>query len=108
MARAVVLGIPIPRAGGSWLCCRDRRLAVTGTTQFDNVACVRSAVESLLTAGKRVVVLAHSYGGPIASAAITGLSESMLGIIALCTSTYPDGLDQGEAIRNIGGLPFAT
>ena len=44
-----------------------------GTTQFDDAAHVRSAVEAQLSAGKRVVILAHSYAGPIASAAIKGL-----------------------------------
>lgn len=81
----------------------------TGTTQFDDAAHVRSVVESVLAAGKEVVVLAHSYGGPIGSAAITGLSEhGVLGMIALSAYIFPGGMDQGAVIRSLGGLPYAS
>lgn len=80
---------------------------VAGTTQFDDAAHVRSVVEAQTSMGKRVVVLAHSYGGPIASAAIKGLSEKgVLGMIALCAFIFPGGMDQGAAIRAIGSLSF--
>ncbi|CAG7995951.1 unnamed protein product [Penicillium salamii] len=80
-----------------------------GTTQFDDATHVRSVVESQISMGKRVVVLAHSYGGPIASAAIKGLSgNDVLGMIALCAYIFPGGMDQGVAIRDIGGLPYVT
>lgn len=83
---------------------------VIGTTQFDDAARVRSAVESLLSTGKQVVVVAHSYGGPIASGAIKGLQDNrnLLGMIALCAYILPGGLDQGAAIRDIGGLPYVN
>lgn len=82
---------------------------VAGTTQFDDAAHVRSVVESQISMGKRVVVLAHSYGGPIASAAITGLSgKGVLGMIALCAYIFPGGMDQGAVIRDLGGLPYVT
>ncbi|KAJ5511085.1 hypothetical protein N7453_003188 [Penicillium expansum] len=82
---------------------------VVGTTQFDDAAQVRSVVESQTAMGKRVVLLAHSYGGPIASAAIKGLSENgVLGMIALSAFIFPGGMDQGAVIRNIGRLPYVT
>ncbi|CAG7964621.1 unnamed protein product [Penicillium nalgiovense] len=82
---------------------------VAGTTQFDDAAHVRSVVESQTSMGKCVVVLAHSYAGPIASAAIKGLSEKgVLGMIALCAFIFPGGMDQGAVIRDIGGLPYVT
>ncbi|KAJ5939735.1 hypothetical protein N7466_002869 [Penicillium verhagenii] len=82
---------------------------LAGTTQLDDAAHVRSVVESQISMGKRVVVLAHSYGGPIASAAITGLSgKGVLGMIALCAYVFPGGMDQGAVIRDLGGLPYVT
>ncbi|KAJ5806759.1 hypothetical protein N7474_010351 [Penicillium riverlandense] len=82
---------------------------VVGTTQFDDAALVRSVVEAQLSMGKRVVVLAHSYGGPIASAAIEGLADKgVLGMVALCAYIFPGGMDQGAVIRDMGGLPFVT
>jgi len=87
-----------------------------GKTQFDDAAAVRSALESLLALGKRVVVVAHSYGGPMACGAIAGLSEvdrgakglpgGVLGMIALCAYVFPGGMDQGAAIKSLGGLPY--
>lgn len=84
--------------------------SVVGTTQFDDAAFVRSVVESLLSAVKRVAIVAHSYGGPIASAAIKGLldNHNLLGMIALCAYIFPGSMDQGAAIRSIGGLPYVT
>ncbi|CAI7633102.1 unnamed protein product [Penicillium discolor] len=80
---------------------------VPGTTQFDDADHVRSFVESQISMGKRVVVLAHSYGGPIASAAIKGLSnKGVLGMIALSGFIFPEGMDQGAVIRDMGGLPY--
>ncbi|CAL5869195.1 uncharacterized protein PFLUO_LOCUS3423 [Penicillium psychrofluorescens] len=82
---------------------------VAGITQFDDAAHVRSVVEAQISMGKRVVVLAHSYGGPIASAAIKGLADKgVLGMVALCAYIFPGGMDQGAAIRDIGGLPYVT
>ncbi|KAJ5139059.1 uncharacterized protein N7515_003907 [Penicillium bovifimosum] len=82
---------------------------IAGTTQFDDAAYVRSVVKSHLSADERVVVLAHSYGGPIASAAIKGLADQgVLGLIALCAYVFPGGMDQGAVIRDMGGLPYAT
>ncbi|CAI7669187.1 unnamed protein product [Penicillium crustosum] len=82
---------------------------VPGTTQFDDADHVRSVVESQTSMGKRVVVLAHSYGGPIASAAIKGLSDKgVLGMIALSAFIFPGGMDQGTVIRDMGGLPYVT
>lgn len=80
-------------------------------TQFDDAAHVRSVIKSHLAAGKRVVILAHSYAGPIASAALAGLSnhsDSVLGLICLATFIFPGGMDQGAVIREIGGLPYAV
>ncbi|KZN86669.1 Methylesterase [Penicillium chrysogenum] len=82
---------------------------VAGTTQFDDAAHVRAVVESQTSMGKRVVVLAHSYAGPIASAAIKGLSgKGVLGMVALCAYIFPGGMDQGAVIRDIGDLPYVT
>ena len=56
--------------------------------------------------GKTVVVLAHSHGGPIASAAIKGLAgKGVLGMITLCAYIFPGGMDGGAALRDIGVLP---
>ncbi|KAI9150696.1 Methylesterase 1 [Paramyrothecium foliicola] len=89
---------------------------IPGKTQFDDAAQARSSLEKLLAADKRVVVVAHSYGGPIASAAIVGLSEAeraaaalpggVVGMIALCAYIFPGGMNQGEVIRSLGGLPY--
>lgn len=86
-----------------------------GKTQINDADCVRSSLEALLAAGKRVVVLAHSYGGPIAGAAVVGMSQSqraaenleggVLGMIALSAYMFPGGMDQGAVIRSMGGLP---
>ena len=91
---------------------------VAGTNQFDDTAKVRSALELLLAAGKRVVVLAHSYAGPIGSAGIVGLSGaeraaaglpgSVEGLIVLCGYILPGGLDQGAVIDSMGGLPYVN
>ena len=93
--------------------CTSSRI---GTTQFDDAAAVRAAIEDLLSQNKSVVVLAHSYAGPIASAAITGLSiksrkagmGGVLGLIGLAAYIFPGGMDQGQAIRDIGGLPYVN
>jgi pimeloyl-ACP methyl ester carboxylesterase len=88
-----------------------------GKTQFDDADHVRSHLEALIAAGKQVVVLAHSYGGPIASAAIADMAPSpkdaadrrgFLGLIVLCGFIFPGGMDQGAAIRAAGGLPYVT
>ena len=89
-----------------------------GTTQFDDAAAVRAALEPLLAAGRRVVVAAHSYAGPIGNAAIVGSSQEeraarglpggVVGFVAVCAYLLPGGLDQGAAIRAIGGLPYVT
>ncbi|EWG53456.1 hypothetical protein FVEG_11885 [Fusarium verticillioides 7600] len=91
---------------------------VPGKTQFDDVAHVRSVLEPLLAEGKQVVVLAHSYGGPIGCGAITGLSLTeraennlpggVLGFIILCGYIFPGGMDQGAVIRSLGGLPYVN
>lgn len=85
---------------------------VPGTTQSDDAAQVRSSVESLLRKGRRVVVLAHSYAGSIASAGIRGITDGktngmLLGLIALSAFMYPSGFDSAAFIRSIGGLPGA-
>ncbi|KAH7253724.1 Alpha/Beta hydrolase protein [Fusarium redolens] len=87
-----------------------------GKTQADDAAHVRSVLEPLLAEGKQVVVLAHSYGGPIGCGAITGLSLTerarndltggVLGFINLCGYIFPGGMDQGAVIRSLGGLPY--
>lgn len=83
---------------------------VPGITPFDDVTHVRSVVESLIDEGKRVVVLGHSYGGIVGSAALTGLSEKgnglLLGLINLSAFILPSGMDQGALIRSTGALPL--
>lgn len=91
---------------------------VPGKTQFDDAAHVRAAIELLLDEGKQVVVLGHSYGGPIAGAAIKGLSEGerasagktggVVGLVVLCGYLFPGGMDQGAVIRDAGGLPYVA
>ncbi len=90
--------------------------SIAGKTQFDDADAVRALLETLVSAGKRVVVVAHSYGGPIGSAAIIGLSEQeraakslpggVVGLIALCAFIFPGGMDQGAVIRQMNGLPY--
>ncbi|KAF5543871.1 hypothetical protein FNAPI_9550 [Fusarium napiforme] len=73
---------------------------------------------SVSAQGKQVVVLAHSYGGPIGCSAITGLSITeraennlpggVLGLIILCGYIFPGGMDQGAVIRSLGGLPYVN
>lgn len=83
---------------------------IPGSTQFDDATHVRSIVDSLLSKGKRVVILAHSYGGLIASSALTGLSENnngtLIGLIDLCAFILPRGIDHGAVIRSLGGSPY--
>ncbi|KAJ6788693.1 hypothetical protein PWT90_02415 [Aphanocladium album] len=89
---------------------------IAGKTQFDDADAVRAVLAALLAAGKRVLVVAHSYGGPIGSAAVIGLSEheraaknlpgGVIGYIALCAFIFPGGMDQGAAIEANGGLPY--
>ncbi|SCO81471.1 uncharacterized protein FRV6_05684 [Fusarium oxysporum] len=91
---------------------------VAGKTQLDDAAHVRSVLEPLLAEAKQVVVLAHSYGGPIGCGAITGLSVAerarnnlpggVLGFINLCGYIFPGGMDQGAVIRSLGGLPYVN
>ncbi|KAF5252339.1 hypothetical protein FANTH_2639 [Fusarium anthophilum] len=91
---------------------------VAGKTQLDDAAHVRSVLEPLLAEGKQVVMLAHSYGGPIGCGAITGLSITeradnnlpggVLGLIVLCGYIFPGGMDQGAVIRSLGGLPYVN
>ncbi|KAF9760657.1 hypothetical protein IL306_004208 [Fusarium sp. DS 682] len=89
---------------------------IPGKTQVEDAMHVRSVLEPLLAANKQVVVLAHSYGGPIGCGGITGLSlpESVrvdlpggvLGFINLCGYIFPGGMDQGAVIRSLGGLSY--
>jgi pimeloyl-ACP methyl ester carboxylesterase len=89
---------------------------IPGKTQFDDAEALKSSLEALLAADKRVVVVAHSYGGPIGSAAIVGQSKAeraaknlpgeVLGMIALCAFIFPGGMDQGAVIESLGGLPY--
>lgn len=91
---------------------------VAGKTQFDDADAARSLLETLVSTGKRVVVVAHSYAGPIGSAAIIGLSEQeraakslpggVVGLVALCAFLFPGGMDQGAVIRELGGLPYVV
>ncbi|KAF4443214.1 hypothetical protein F53441_11523 [Fusarium austroafricanum] len=91
---------------------------VPGKTQFDDAAHVRSILEPLLVDNKEVVVLAHSYGGPIACGGIAGLSLTeraqtklpggVLGFINLCGYIFPGGMDQGAVIESVGGLPYVN
>ncbi|OAA72458.1 hypothetical protein ISF_01531 [Cordyceps fumosorosea ARSEF 2679] len=91
---------------------------IVGTTQHDDAAAVRAVLEPLLSAGKRVIVVAHSYGGPIGSAAVVGLSErqrraaslpgGVLGLVCLCAFIFPGGMDQGAAIEAAGDLRYVV
>jgi pimeloyl-ACP methyl ester carboxylesterase len=56
----------------------------------DDIALARSIAKSLVSSGKRVVCLMHSYGGVIGTAALSGLapsSPSSPGLIALVYMT---------------------
>lgn len=80
-----------------------------GTTQFDDAAHIRAAVDALTSAGKRVVVVAHSYGAQTGSAAVKGLAnQGVLGLINLCGYIYPEGFDSMAFIEKIGGLPWVA
>ncbi|KAJ3491807.1 hypothetical protein NLG97_g5530 [Lecanicillium saksenae] len=82
---------------------------VAGKTQLDDSNVVRSVLERLLSANKRVVVLAHSYAGSIGLAAMIGLSEQeqtskelpggVVGFIGLCAFIFPGGFDKAAATR---------
>ncbi|KAM3535376.1 hypothetical protein MY4038_001430 [Beauveria bassiana] len=91
---------------------------IAGKTQYDDANAVRVLLETLLSAGKRVVVVGHSYAGPIGCAAMIGLSEQeragkqlaggVLGLLALCAFLFPGGMDQGAEIRRMNGLPYVV
>ncbi|KAH8889090.1 alpha/beta-hydrolase [Thozetella sp. PMI_491] len=79
-----------------------------GTKQFDDEASIRADIEPLLAAGKRVVVVGHSYGGQIAGAARVSNGEvgGVVGLVVLCGYIVPGGMDQGAVIEAMGGLPY--
>ncbi|KAJ5579971.1 uncharacterized protein N7459_005956 [Penicillium hispanicum] len=43
-------------------------------SQPDDIACVRALVQQLVDAGKRVLMIMHSYGGVVGTGAVEGLS----------------------------------
>lgn len=85
-----------------------------GTTQFDDVACIRAKLQDLFTSGQQVLVVGHSYAGTVAGSAISGLSEAersargqaggVIGYIGLCAYLLPGGADQGAMIDNSAAL----
>ncbi|CAF3621956.1 unnamed protein product [Fusarium graminearum] len=91
---------------------------IPGKTQLDDVNHVRVTLEQMIAEKKEVVVLAHSYGGPIGCGGIVGLSAQeraqknlsggVVGFINLCGYIFPGGMDQGAVIESVGGLPYVT
>lgn len=82
--------------------------SIHGTTQFDDAAAVHATLEPLVSAGKRVLVLGHSYGAQIASAGVALLEDktNVVGLVVLCGYLFPGGMDQRAVIESIG-LPYA-
>jgi len=91
---------------------------IPGKTQLDDVNHVQAALQQLIAENKEVVVLAHSYGGPIGCGGIVGLSSQeraqknlqggVVGFINLCGYIFPGGMDQGAIIESVGGLPYVN
>ncbi|KAJ6787583.1 hypothetical protein PWT90_00666 [Aphanocladium album] len=89
---------------------------IAGKTQDDDSNAVHSVLEKLLSAGKRVVIVAHSYAGSIGLAAMIGLSEQertsktlpggVVGFIGLCAFIFPGGFDKATATKGKGGPEF--
>jgi pimeloyl-ACP methyl ester carboxylesterase len=92
----------------------------TTATQFTDAAAIRDVILSLINAGKRVIVLAHSYGTQVALSGVIGLSQSelpgsrsngkgyIMGFISLCGMVFPGGMDQGAVIAQQGGLDYIS
>lgn len=80
--------------------------------QFDDARKVCNTITHLMREKKNVVVLGHSYAGPICSAALRILPASqegeglLLGLINLCAYIFPGEMDQGKVIDEIGGLDY--
>lgn len=88
-------------------------LPSTGTTSpgnptmADDIAAVRDHLKSILQRGEEVILVLHSAGGFLGSAAMEGLSKSAVGqggvvkIIFLAGAVYPEGHEHED-------LPFAV
>ncbi|KAG8163942.1 hypothetical protein KVR01_005860 [Diaporthe batatas] len=86
----------------------------------DDTALVRSYAESLVRAGHRVVAIAHSYGGQVASNALYGLgtdaraAKGLKGgvshLVYLCGYAVPEGIammDKVKEFNNMDLVPLA-
>ena len=87
-------------------------LLSTGTTSpgnptmADDIAAIRSSIESLITQEKEVVMVLHSAGGFLGSEAIeklsakarnsNGLKGGVVGIVFLTGAVFPEGFEHGD------------
>ena len=90
-------------------------LPSTGTTSpgnpgmHDDIAAIRSTIQELVIAEKKVVIVLHSAGGFLGSNAIEGLSKTVreekglkggvVGIVFLTAAIFPESFEHGP-------LPF--
>lgn len=81
-------------------------------TLADDVASLRDLLTTLADKGKDVIVVAHSYGGVVASAAVEGLDKSTrgtadkLGGIVKIIYVSAFALDKGQSLLGILGGNF--
>lgn len=86
-------------------------------TLSDDANHIRNIISTLAEQGKDVIVLAHSYGGVVASQAVSGVLKTdreaigLLGgvvrLVYLTATVMPEGLSMDEYIRRPEGL-FTT
>ena len=73
---------------------------------------IRSYVESLISAGRTVTALMHSYGGQVGSNALTGLSVGervkagleggIASLVYMCAFAVPEGVSMIDKVREFG------
>lgn len=68
----------------------------------DDVRCVRDAIVSEISQGRKVVVVVHSYGGTVGASAVRGLENGVVGIFMIATGFAVSGLTFLDAL---GGKP---
>lgn len=78
-------------------------------SMLDDIAAIRSSVESVLSAEEEIILVLHSAGGFLGSNAMEGLSKKtraesglkggVVGIVFLAAAVFPEGFEHGS-------LPF--
>lgn len=81
-------------------------------TLEDDVASLRSVITALADEGKDIVVVAHSYGGVVASSAVEGLVKSVraqggkLGGVVSIIYVAAFAIDKGQSLLELLGGNF--